>query len=104
MGRILNILLFIGYGFPGSPILYLSRYILRNRLKYYQLLREITFNNRREEWILFMLDAIKRTATWTAKKIHSIHDLIGKVEGKVKEKFPKIYSGELMEVIHRSAG
>jgi Fic family protein len=99
MGRILNILLLMGYGFLDSPILYLSKYIFRNRQKYYQLLREVTFNNRWKEWILFMLDAIKRTATWTAKKIHSIHDLIGKVEGKVKEKFPKIYSGELMEVI-----
>jgi Fic family protein len=98
-GRILNILLLVQYGFLDSPILYMSRYILKNRSQYYHLLREVTFNGRWEEWILFILDAIKFTAKWTEEKIHSIHDLMKKVGNRIKTKLPKIYSPELVGVI-----
>jgi Fic family protein len=98
-GRILNILLLVQYGFLDSPILYMSRYILKNRQQYYQLLRAVTFHGGWEEWIIFMLNAIKFTAEWTGKKIHSIHDLMEKIGNHIKTKLPKMYSPELIGVI-----
>jgi Fic family protein len=98
-GRILNILLLVQYNFLDSPILYMSKYILENRTKYYQLLRDVTFDNQWEEWILFILDAIECTAKWTERKVCLIRVLIEKVGNKIWKKFPKIYSLELMDVI-----
>jgi Fic family protein len=66
---------------------------------YYQLLREVTFGGKWEEWILFTLHAIEFTAKWTEEKFYSIADLMEKVENEVKSKIFKIYSPELIGVI-----
>ncbi len=67
-GRILNILYLIQSELLSLPILYLSRFILERRDRYYTLLRDVTAEGRWEAWILFMLEAIENTARWTKKK------------------------------------
>jgi Fic family protein len=59
----------------------------------------VTFENQWEEWILFILDAVKFTAEWTEEKICSICSLMEKVGKNIGENFPKIYSPQLMDVI-----
>ena len=98
-GRILNILMLIESGLLASPILYLSRFILERRSDYYTLLREVTAEQQWEAWILFMLEAIESTASWTTKKISVIRALIESTQAFVREKLPKIYSWELVQVL-----
>ena len=98
-GRILNILMLIESGLLTSPILYLSRFILERRSDYYSMLRGVTAEKQWEAWILFMLEAIENTACWTTKKISVIRALIESTQAFVREKLPKIYSWELVQVL-----
>jgi Fic family protein len=77
----------------------LSKFIIRNKTAYYTLLREVTVNNSWEEWILFILQGIEETASETLLLITTINDLLEDTTEKIKEKLPKIYSRELIELI-----
>jgi Fic family protein len=54
------------------PILYLSRYIIKNKAEYYRLLLDITRNQAWEPWIIYVLMGIEDTARWTTTKISAI--------------------------------
>ena len=75
-GRILNILYLVQQGLLDTPILYLSRYIIRNKADYYRLLLEVTTKQAWAPWITFMLDSIENTCNWTTDKIKAIRDLM----------------------------
>ncbi|SFR12198.1 Fic family protein [Enterobacter sp. kpr-6] len=98
-GRILNILFLIEAGLLSLPILYLSRFILAQRSDYYSLLRGVTERGEWEKWILFMLEAVENTAVWTRKKVAIIRALVENTAVVIREKLPKIYSWELVQVL-----
>jgi len=98
-GRILNILFLIQQNLLSLPTLYLSRYILQQKDDYYRLLNEVTAAANWEEWILFMLDAVKETAVWTTLKIEAVRALQLHTKRYMREKIPKIYSHELLSII-----
>lgn len=98
-GRILNLLFLVQEGLLGLPILYLSRYIIRNRAAYYRGLRDVTSANAWEPWLLFMLAGVEETASWTTDKIHSIRALADHTAFVVRERLPKIYRRELVDAI-----
>ncbi len=98
-GRILNILYLVMKEMLNIPVLYLSRYIIENKTAYYQGLREVTENQSWESWILYMLDAVEKTARATSKKIIDIQALLGEYVSIVQEKLPKIYSKDLIEML-----
>ena len=98
-GRIINILYLIEQDLLTLPILYLSRHIIQHKADYYRLLLEVTRSGGWEEWLLFMLVAIEETAKWTTAKIGAIRMLADHTTTYVREKLPKIYSRELVDVI-----
>ncbi|MGQ0847395.1 MAG: Fic family protein [Sporichthyaceae bacterium] len=71
-GRVINILMLIQAGLLRDPILYLSRAIIARKNDYYRLLRAVTAEGAWIEWILYMLDAVHRSATSTTRKIAAI--------------------------------
>jgi len=98
-GRILNILYLVQEELLTLPILYLSRYIIANKGAYYSGLLAVTRDQAWEAWILYMLEAVESTAQWTTSKIISIRDLADHTADYVKNRLPKIYSRELIDVI-----
>ncbi len=98
-GRIINSLFIVERGLLGFPILYLSRYIIRNKGDYYQRLLAVTKSGAWEPWILYMLAAVEETSDWTLAKIQSIRELITRTKEHVKKVRPKIYSSELVELL-----
>lgn len=74
-GRIINILLLVDAGLLESPILYLSKYVIDHKDDYYRLLLGVTRDGAWEEWILFMLAAVRETASSTLLKIDAIQAL-----------------------------
>ena len=98
-GRVLNLLFLVEQGLLDIPVLYLSRYIIRNRQDYYRLLLGVTVDGRWEDWILYMLAAVQNTAIWTTSKIREIRDLLDLTAERMRERIPKIYSRELAEII-----
>ena len=98
-GRMLNSLFLIQENLLTLPILYLSRYIIKNKAEYYRLLLDVTRNQAWEPWIIFLLQGIEDTAHWTTAKIAAIRTLSGFTIDYVKQAAPKIYSRELVDLI-----
>jgi len=99
-GRILNILYLIRQKLLHQPVLYLSDYIIANKPDYYRLLREVTENEAWEEWILFMMEAVKVTSENTMNRIESIQQLLEETLREAKITLPdRVYSKELIELL-----
>lgn len=98
-GRVLNLLILVEQGLLDMPVLYLSRYILRNRAEYYRGLLAVTRDGAWEAWIAYMLTAITDTARWTTAKIQAIARLHAEATAFVKARAGKIYSRELVDML-----
>jgi len=98
-GRILNILFLVEQGLLDSPILYLSRYIIQNKAAYYRLLKKVTHEQDWASWILFILDGVEETCTWTTDKIKSIRELMEHTAEYVHSRLPKMYTWELVALL-----
>jgi Fic family protein len=98
-GRILNILYLIEHHLLTLPILYLSRYIVQNKVDYYRLLNQVTAGGQWEEWIIFILQGVEQMSVWTCKKIAAIRHLMDDTGNYIKQQLPKVYSHELVQII-----
>ncbi len=98
-GRVINTLFLIEEGLLNLPILYLSRYIITHKADYYRLLLKVTAEQAWEEWVLYLLRGVEDTARWTTAKIAAIRALTDQTAMHVREKLPKIYSRELVDVL-----
>lgn len=98
-GRVLNILFLIQEELLTLPILYMSRYIIAHKADYYRLLLDVTRLDAWEPWILYMLHAVEDTARWTLAKITAIRALAEHTAAFARERAPKIYSRELIDII-----
>jgi Fic family protein len=98
-GRILNLLMLIENELLDVPILYLSRYVIRNKAAYYDGLLSVTRSGTWEEWILYMLRATGETAEWTLAKIGAVRSLIEHTAQYARKVAPKLYSRELIDLI-----
>ena len=100
-GRILNILFLVQHGLLDSPILYLSRFIIQNKAPYYRLIKKVTQEQDWEAWIMFVLDGVEETCTWTTDKIKSIRELMEHTAEFVHGRLPKTYTWELVELLFK---
>lgn len=100
-GRVLNILYLVESGLLSQPVLYLSRYIIRNKPKYYAALLNVTKEGAWEDWILFMLQAIEETALWTCQKVEAIVKLERETTRFIQASplLKGVYSPELVQTI-----
>ncbi|MDD5158234.1 Fic family protein [Sulfurimonas sp.] len=98
-GRIINILYLILNELLDIPVLYLSRYIITHKADYYRLLQEVRTEDKWEEWILYMLEAVEQTSLETIEPINNISDLMIKTQDKISQDLPKIYSKDLVEIL-----
>lgn len=98
-GRIINVLYLVLKELLDSPILYLSKFIIRNKSSYYGLLQSVTNGGKWEEWILFILQAVEETAEETLLLVKEINILLEKTAEEIREKLPGIYSRELINLI-----
>lgn len=95
-GRIINILYLVQQNLLNLPVLYLSRYIIKHKNDYYTLLQSVRSNNTWEDWIIFMLDGIERTANEGVILITSIKKLMHDYKHIIRERHPKLYSQDLL--------
>ena len=98
-GRVINSLFLIQEELLTLPILYLSRYIIRNKEDYYRLLLDVTRTQAWEEWVIYILRGVEETALWTKAKISAIRELSELTIAHVRAAVPKIYSRELVDLI-----
>ena len=100
-GRIINILFLVEQGLLDSPILYLSRHIIQHKRDYYRLLLNVTRNQAWDDWIMFILNGVEQTCSWTTDKIKAIRELMQHTGQYVQMRLPKTYSWELVEALFK---
>jgi Fic family protein len=99
-GRILNVLYLIKEGLIDSPILYLSRFIIQNKSRYYELLQNVRASKNWEQWIEFILNAVEDTAIETLQTAQAIVSLMDETIESARTTLPKTtYSKELIELL-----
>lgn len=100
-GRIINVLYLVSNGLLDLPILYLSRYITKNKAAYYDLIqavRDKEGDNSKEweAWVLFMLTAVEETSAETIRLIKGISELMVKFKAVLRPLFGRQYKHELL--------
>jgi Fic family protein len=88
-GRVLNTLLLMNKGLLKYPILYLSKYIINNKDSYYHCLHGVSSRGDWEEWLKYMLTAVKETANYTIFKIEEIMQQFDDTRKYIEKAFPK---------------
>lgn len=77
VGRLLITLFLMEKKVLNSPALYISHYLKKNRIEYYDRMSEVRNKDNYEQWIKFFLNAIKESAdesVETIKKLSELHD------------------------------
>ena len=100
-GRILLLLQLKLEQLLDIPALFLSDYIIKHKDTYYQGLRAVTEKNDWSFFVLYMLDMVEETATSGLNRLESIIQLMDRTSQEIKEKLPKVYSKDLVEVIFK---
>jgi Fic family protein len=95
-GRIINILYLVQQQLLDIPVLYLSRYIIKNKGVYYRLLQEVRDKNNWESWIMFMLKGVEETSIETIKLVEDIKKLMLTYKHQIRNELPKLYSQDLL--------
>lgn len=98
-GRILNILMLIEAGLLDEPILYLSRAIIARKNDYYRLLREVTAEEAWVDWILYMLDVVRESATSTTRKIGAIRKCQDDIAERARAATPGGRDAQFLDVL-----
>ncbi|HEY5591503.1 MAG TPA: Fic family protein [Paludibacter sp.] len=100
-GRIINILYLVQQELLDLPVLYLSRYVIKNKAKYYQLLQKVRDEQAWEEWILFMLKGVEVTAIETINLVEGLKRLMVQYKKEIRDSLTKIYSQDLLNNLFR---
>jgi len=100
-GRILLLLYLKMKNLLDVPAIYLSEYIIQNKSEYYKRLRLVTEKENWENWVLYMLDMIENTSQNGLVRLKAIIVLMQKMSEEIKNKLPKIYTKDLIEIIFK---
>jgi Fic family protein len=94
-GRIVNVLYLVKEGLLDIPVLYLSNHIVRTKADYYRLLQTVRDEDRWEEWVLYLLDAVEQTAGKTIATIQAIKAALFDYKHRIRDGY-KFYSQDLI--------
>lgn len=101
IGRILNVLYLAQTGLLDIPVLYLSRYITRTKSDYYRLLQAVRDNGAWQDWVIYMLKGVERTAQTTLEIVEGLRSLMADYKLRIRTDLPKIYSQDLLNNLFR---
>ena len=95
-GRILNLLHLVLHGLLDLPVLYLSRYIVRNKTAYYHHLQTVRDTGEWAAWVLYILKAVEETSRQTIAQVHGIRELMHSTKHRLRTELPRLYSQDLL--------
>ena len=94
-GRIINVLYLVMKDLLDLPILYLSRFIIENKAKYYELLQEVRITENWENWLIYIIEAVEQTSKQTIILIKDIQKLMLDYKHLIRDNY-KFYSQDLL--------
>lgn len=95
-GRIINVLYLVKEGLLDIPVLYMSRYIVHTKARYYELLQAVREADAWEEWVLYMLTAVETSARDGIATVSAIKDALLSVKHRVRSEYRRFYSQDLI--------
>ncbi|HNY32752.1 MAG TPA: Fic family protein [Fibrobacteria bacterium] len=94
-GRIVNVLYLILSGLLDTPVLYLSRSIMRTKGDYYRLLQAVRERDAWEDWVVYMLEAVETSARDAVGTVKEIRDAFFEAKHRIRAHY-KFYSHDLL--------
>jgi Fic family protein len=94
-GRIVNVLYLVKEGLLDTPVLYLSRAIVRSKADYYRLLQDVRERDQWEPWVEYMLGAVESTAIDGIATIQAIKAALMDYKHRIRAGY-KFYSQDLI--------
>ena len=76
VGRLMIILYLLEKGLLSAPVLYISYFLKKNRIEYYDRMTEVRSKGNYEQWVNFFLQAVSDSAadaTETIEKLYALH-------------------------------
>ena len=94
-GRIVNVLYLVKQGLLETPVLYLSRHIVRTKVDYYRLLQAVRDDDAWEDWVMYMLVAVEETAREAISIIGGIKRALMDYKHRIRADY-RFYSQDLI--------
>lgn len=94
-GRIINVLYLVKQGLLDTPVLYMSRHIVRTKPDYYRLLQDVRERNAWEAWVIYMLTAVEEAARDGIATIGAVRGALLEMKRRIRESF-RFYSQDLI--------
>jgi len=85
IGRLLILLYLMEQGLLAKPVIYISYFLKKNQIEYYDRISEVRRSGNFEQWIRFFLEAVSKAASDSLEAISQLSDL----HDKNVEKLPK---------------
>ncbi len=85
IGRLLILLYLMEKGLLAKPVIYISYFLKKNQVEYYDRISEVRRSGNFEQWIRFFLEAVSKAATDSLESINKLSNL----HDKNLEKLPK---------------
>ena len=105
IGRMMIVLYLLERRIISHPVLYISYYLKKNRVEYYDRLDAVRLNGNYEQWVSFFLDAIIKTCENSIEAIKTLdvlfnHDanLIKDFSASVQKVFLYIQSNPIIDI------
>ena len=77
IGRLLILLYLMEQGLLVKPVIYISYFLKKNQVEYYDRISEVRRSGNYEQWVRFFLEAVSKAASdslETIQKLSSLHD------------------------------
>ncbi len=77
IGRLLILLYLMEQGLLAKPVIYISYFLKKNQIEYYDRISEVRRSGNFEQWIRFFLEAVSQAATdslETIRQLSALHD------------------------------
>jgi Fic family protein len=100
-GRILNLLYLVHHDLLNLPVLYLSRYIVRNKAEYYRGLQLVRDKGEWSNWVLYLLRGVEETSRETLAKVEKIRGLMQTMKHRLRSEMKHLYSQDLLNNLFR---
>jgi len=97
-GRIINVLYLVKEGLLDSPILYLSRAIIRSKQDYFHLLQHTRDQDDWEGWVLYMLEMVENTAVDAIWSVQIIKAALRRYKHAIRKNY-RFYSQDLINLL-----
>lgn len=75
IGRLLILLYLMEQELLSKPVIYISYFLKKNQVEYYDRINEVRRNGNFEQWIKFFLEAVSTAASDSMESIHKLSEL-----------------------------